>query len=116
VKPCAGLPPISADSHRPYTSAIWSFCRALCAAPRIAGSPTNCEANKGDYLGIDEGNNGSLNNFYAIYAKSLTQPGEIKLRTEIDGNIDCLVIKTNGAGRTSTTTHTNATRKRPGGS
>jgi hypothetical protein len=64
-------------------------------------SPTNCEANKGDYLGIDEGNNGSLNNFYAIYSKSLTQPGEIKLRTEIDGNIYCLVIKTNVANRAS---------------
>lgn len=58
-------------------------------------SPSTHKANKGDYVGIDEGNNGSLNNFYAVYTKTLDQPGSVTLRTEIDGNIYCLVIATN---------------------
>jgi hypothetical protein len=49
----------------------------------------------GDYVGIDEGNNGSINQVYAVYAKRLDRPGAVTLHTEFDGNIYCLVIDTN---------------------
>lgn len=49
----------------------------------------------GDYVGIDEGNNGSINQTYAVFARTLTQPGAVTLGTELDGNIYCLVIATN---------------------
>ena len=49
----------------------------------------------GDYLGIDEGDNGSINQVYAVYSRTLTNPGSIKLGTEFDGNIYCLVVSTN---------------------
>ena len=49
----------------------------------------------GDYLGIDEGDNGSLNQVYAVYSKTLSKAGSITLGTEFDGNIYCLVVSTN---------------------
>ena len=49
----------------------------------------------GDYVGIDEGNNGTINQVYAVYAKTLSKPGAISLGTEFDGNIYCLVVSTN---------------------
>ena len=49
----------------------------------------------GDYVGIDEGNNGTINQVYAVYAKTLRKPGSITLGTEFDGNIYCLVVSTN---------------------
>jgi hypothetical protein len=49
----------------------------------------------GDYVGIDEGDNGSINQVYAVYSRTLTNPGSIKLGTEFDGNIYCLVVSTN---------------------
>jgi len=49
----------------------------------------------GDYVGIDEGNNGTINQVYAVYAKTLRHPGSITLGTEFDGNIYCLVVSTN---------------------
>ncbi len=49
----------------------------------------------GDYVGIDEGNNGTINQVYAVYARTLSQPGSISLGTEFDGNIYCLVVSTN---------------------
>lgn len=52
-------------------------------------------SNAGDYVGIDEGNNGSINQTYAVYARTLTRAGAVWLRTELDGNIYCLVIATN---------------------
>ena len=50
---------------------------------------------RGDYVSIDEGNNGSVNQVYAVYSRTLTNPGSIKLGTEFDGNIYCLVVSTN---------------------
>jgi hypothetical protein len=49
----------------------------------------------GDYVGIDEGDNGTINQVYAVYSRTLTSPGSIKLGTEFDGNIYCLVVSTN---------------------
>ena len=49
----------------------------------------------GDYVGIDEGDNGTINQVYAVYSRTLTNPGSIKLNTEFDGNIYCLVVSTN---------------------
>ena len=49
----------------------------------------------GDYVGIDEGNNGTINQVYAVYSKRLNKPGSITLGTEFDGNIYCLVVSTN---------------------
>jgi hypothetical protein len=49
----------------------------------------------GDYVGIDEGNNGTINQIYAVYSKTLSKPGSITLGTEFDGNIYCLVVSTN---------------------
>jgi len=53
---------------------------------------------RGDYVSIDEGNNGSVNQVYAVYSKTLGKPGAITLGTEFDGNIYCLVISTNAPG------------------
>jgi hypothetical protein len=58
-------------------------------------TPVVTPTNAGDYVGIDEGNNGTINQIYAVYAKTLTKPGSVTLRTELDGNIYCLVISTN---------------------
>ena len=49
----------------------------------------------GDYVGIDEGDNGTINQVYAVYSMTLTNPGSIRLGTEFDGNIYCLVVSTN---------------------
>lgn len=49
----------------------------------------------GDYVGIDEGNNGTINQVYAVYSKRLHKPGSITLGTEFDGNVYCLVVSTN---------------------
>jgi len=49
----------------------------------------------GDYVGIDEGDNGTINQVCAVYSRTLTSPGSIKLGTEFDGNIYCLVVSTN---------------------
>jgi hypothetical protein len=51
----------------------------------------------GDYVGIDEGNKGTINQVYAVYARTLSKPGSITLGTEFDGNIYCLVVSTNPA-------------------
>ncbi len=48
-----------------------------------------------DYVGIDEGNNGTINQVYAVYSKTLNKPGSVSLGTEFDGNIYCLVVSTN---------------------
>ena len=56
----------------------------------------------GDYLAIDEGNNGTLNQIYAVYAKTLNKPGSVTLGTEFDGNIYCLVVSTNPVPLTKT--------------
>ena len=58
-------------------------------------TPVLTPTNAGDYVGIDEGNNGTINQAYAVYAKTLAKPGSVTLRTELDGNIYCLVISTN---------------------
>jgi hypothetical protein len=50
---------------------------------------------EGDCVGIDEGNNGTINQIYAVYSKTLSMPGSITLGTEFDGNIYCLVVSTN---------------------
>jgi hypothetical protein len=49
----------------------------------------------GDYIGIDEGNNGTINQVYSVYVRTLSKPGSITLGTEFDGNIYCLVVSTN---------------------
>jgi hypothetical protein len=49
----------------------------------------------GDYVGIDEGDNATINQVYAVYSRTLTNAGSIKLGTEFDGNIYCLVVSTN---------------------
>lgn len=49
----------------------------------------------GDYVGIDEGDNGTINQVYAVYSRTLANPGSIQLGTEFDGNIYCLVVSTN---------------------
>jgi hypothetical protein len=49
----------------------------------------------GDYVGIDEGNDGTINQVYAVYCRTLSKPGSITLGTEFDGNIYCLVVSTN---------------------
>ncbi len=49
----------------------------------------------GDYVGIDEGNNYTINQVYAVYARRLNKPGSITLGTEFDGNIYCLIVSTN---------------------
>jgi hypothetical protein len=67
-------------------------------APAPAPAPTSA----GDYIGIDEGNNGSINQVYAVYARTLNKPGSITLGTEFDGNIYCLVVSTNPAPLTKT--------------
>ncbi|MEI7939339.1 MAG: hypothetical protein WCK27_21860 [Verrucomicrobiota bacterium] len=51
----------------------------------------------GDYVGIDEGNTGTIRQVYAVYARTLSKPGSITLGTEFDGNIYCLVVSTNAA-------------------
>jgi len=53
----------------------------------------------GDYVGIDEGDNGSINQVYSVYSKTLSKAGSIKLGTEFDGNIYCLVVSTNSLAR-----------------
>lgn len=58
-------------------------------------SPQRAAENGGDYVGIDEGSNGTLNQFYAIFYRTLQRPGSVTLGTEFDGNIYCLVISTN---------------------
>jgi len=58
-------------------------------------TPRLTPANAGDYVGVDEGNNGSINQAYAVYSRTLVQPGTVTLRTAFDGNIYCLVISTN---------------------
>jgi len=58
-------------------------------------TPVLTPTNAGDYVGIDEGNNGTINQAYAVYAKTLAKPGSVTLRPELDGNIYCLVISTN---------------------
>ena len=64
---------------------------------RVNTEPTPAQAptSAGDYIGIDEGNNGSINQVYAVYAKTLDKPGSVTLGTEFDGNIYCLVVSTN---------------------
>jgi hypothetical protein len=67
-------------------------------------TPLRTETNRGDYVGIDEGNNGSINQVYAVFSKQLRAPGSVTLRTELDGNIYCLVVSTNPAGPAPTAT------------
>ena len=56
----------------------------------------------GDYLGIDEGDNGTINQVYAVYARTLSKPSSVTLGTEFDGNIYCLVVSTNPVPLTKT--------------
>jgi len=58
-------------------------------------APAQAPTSAGDYIGIDEGNNGTLNQVYAVYARTLSKPGSVTLGTEFDGNIYCLVVSTN---------------------
>ena len=60
-------------------------------------TPVLTPTNAGDYVGIDEGNKGTINQIYAVYARTLSKPGFITLGTEFDGNIYCLVVSTNPA-------------------
>ena len=60
-------------------------------------TPVVTPTTAGDYVAIDEGNNGSINQVYAVYARTLSKPGSITLGTEFDGNIYCLVVSTNPA-------------------
>jgi hypothetical protein len=55
-------------------------------SPSLDGLP------QGDFVGIDEGSNGSLNQYYAVYSKVFTQPGVVTTRTVLDGNFYCVVI------------------------
>ena len=58
---------------------------------------TNHTSGAGDYVGIDEGNNGPTNHVHAVYAKTLGEAGAFILDTEFDANIYCLVVSTNPA-------------------
>lgn len=58
-------------------------------------TPTLTPTNRGDYVAIDEGNNGTINQVYAVYAKRLDSSRSVTLRTELDGNVYCLVVSTN---------------------
>ncbi len=58
-------------------------------------SPVMTATNRGDYVGIDEGCNGTLNQVYAVYGRTLSKPGSVTLRTQFEGNIYCLVVSTN---------------------
>ena len=60
-------------------------------------TPAQAPTSAGDCIGIDEGNNGSINQVYAVYARTLSKPGSVTLGTEFDGNIYCLVVSTNPA-------------------
>lgn len=51
--------------------------------------------NRGDYVAIDEGNNGTLNQVYSIFKKPMPKGGDVVLGTQFEGNIYCLVISTN---------------------
>ena len=52
-------------------------------------------SNQGDYVSIDEGCNGTTENYYAVYKRTLPRPGSITLRTQFEGNFYCLVVSTN---------------------
>lgn len=60
-------------------------------SPKVGGT------NRADYLSIFEGGvgEGAVNQFYAIYSKTLPQGGSVSLRTQFEGNMYCLVIATN---------------------
>ncbi len=58
-------------------------------------TPVITSTNRGDYVGIDEGGNGTVNQCYAVYRKTLNRPGAITLRTQFEGNFYCLVVSTN---------------------
>ncbi len=58
-------------------------------------TPRITSTNRGDYVGIDEGCNGTLNQAYAVYQRNLPGPGSITLRTQFEGDIYCLVVSTN---------------------
>jgi hypothetical protein len=60
-------------------------------------APVTDATHAGDYVGIDEGNQGRIMQVYAVYCRTLTKPGSITLGTEFDGNIYCLVVSTNPA-------------------
>ncbi len=60
-------------------------------------TPVVTPTTAGDYVAIDEGNNGTINQVYAVYARTLSKPGSVTLGTEFDGNIYCLVVSTNPA-------------------
>jgi hypothetical protein len=70
-------------------------------------TPAQAPTSAGDYIGIDEGNNGSINQVYAVYAKTLNRPGSVTLGTEFDGNIYCLVVSTNPVPQTETVRQAN---------
>lgn len=61
-------------------------------------SPTLDGRPQGDFVGIDEGSNGSLNQFYAVYSKVITQAGVVTTRTGLDGNFYCVVIAARDEG------------------
>jgi hypothetical protein len=58
-------------------------------------TPVLTATNRGDYVGIDEGCNGTLNQVYAVYGRTLRGPGTVELKTQFEANIYCLVISTN---------------------
>ena len=60
-------------------------------------SPLVGGTNRADYISIFEGGVGvgAVNQFYAIYSKTLPQGGSVTLRTQFEGNMYCLVIATN---------------------
>ena len=65
-------------------------------SPKVGGT------NRADYVRIFEGGigTGAVDQFYAIYSKTLTNGGAINLRTQFAGNIFCLVIATNMSSTT----------------
>lgn len=60
-------------------------------------SPPLGGTNRADYISIFEGGVGigAVDQFYAIYSKTLPRGGSINLRTQFEGNMYCLVIATN---------------------
>ena len=60
-------------------------------SPKVGGT------NRADYVSIFEGGVGigAVDQFYAVYSKTMTNAGSIRLRTQYEGNMYCVVIATN---------------------
>ena len=78
-------------------------------------TPAITSTSRGDYVGIDEGCNGTVNQCYAVYSKTLTRPGAITLRTQFEGNFYCLVVSTNLPADEQTTQKPGQMSRKPPG-